>query len=488
MQHPDPNFSPGPLVCPSIQSERTAHGSMPTSPHSRDSLQTKPARYNGDVQIPDSKPESTPTIVADNISNPKSPFLHWLSDPNISHERNAFFKMIVMGVAITSVAIFAFLSIYWGSIWKLPEYRNKLRGIVVDFDRDVIGQAVVTAFKQNTGQSTQVTWTIVDASKYSTPEGVSQAILAEEYWAAIVVNRGASASLQAAVTRQDSTYNGSLAVTAYGCGARNDNAYISSILPSINVGMRNAATTFASSHARSQADIAALGTLMRTAPQTITHPLGYVMNDLRPFDVPVAQAVVFVGLIYLLIISFILTLLNFNARMSSGLYSKLNFRSLIIVRVATPFFMYFCLSCVYALISLAFKVPFSRYYGRGGFLIYWAMSFLGMAALGFSVEALITILTPRFIPYFLVLWLITNISISSSPIDMLPGVFRYGYAFPFYNLSKTFRTIIFNTKNEFGLNFGVQVAWIALSLTTLTLLQFYNRRKEQIHMRKSNPV
>ncbi|EGG09503.1 uncharacterized protein MELLADRAFT_104233 [Melampsora larici-populina 98AG31] len=483
MEHPDPNVSPDPLVCPSIQSERTALGSTPASPHSRHS-QPKPTRLNDKTKIPD----SNATIVEKSVPSPKIPFSHTILDPSISHERNAFVKMIVMGVAVTSIAIFAFLSIYWGSIWKLPQYANKLEGIVVDFDQDVIGQAVITAFKQNTGQSTQLTWTIVDASKYNTPEGVIDAILAQEYWAAIVVNRGASANLQQAVTRQDANYNGSLAVNVYGCGARDDNAYSAFILPSIDTGMRNAQTAFASSHARSQADAAAVGALMRAAPQTITRPLRYVMNDLRPFDVPVAQAVVFVGLIYLLIISFILTLLNFNARMTSGLYSKLDFRSLIIVRVATSFFMFFWLSWVYALISLAFKVPFSRYYGRGGFLIYWAMSFLGMSALGLAVEALITILTPRFIPYFLVLWLITNISVSSYPIEMLPGVFRYGYATPFYNLSQTFRTIIFNTKDELGLNFGVQVAWIALSLTTLILFQFYNRRKEQINMRKSNPA
>lgn len=47
------------------------------------------------------------------------------------------------------------------------------------------------------------------------------------------VNRGASANLQQAVTRQDATYNGSLAVTAYGCGARDDNAYSAFILPSV---------------------------------------------------------------------------------------------------------------------------------------------------------------------------------------------------------------------------------------------------------------
>lgn len=41
-----------------------------------------------------------------------------------------------------------------------------------------------------------------------------------------------------------------------------------------------------------------------------------------------------------------------------------------------------------------------------------------------------------------------NVSISAYPLQMLPVVFRYGYAMPFYNLSRTVLTICFNTKND----------------------------------------
>jgi len=70
------------------------------------------------------------------------------------------------------------------------------------------------------------------------------------------------------------------------------------------------------------------------------------------------------------------------------------------------------MSWIYSFVSLAFQVPFSRYYGDGGFVLYWISSFLGMSALGLAVEALITLLTPRFIPYFLLLWIITNVSVA----------------------------------------------------------------------------
>ncbi len=34
------------------------------------------------------------------------------------------------------------------------------------------------------------------------------------------------------------------------------------------------------------------------------------------------------------------------------------------------------------------------------------------------------------------------------PIDVLPHIYRYGYAMPFYNVSGAVRTILFGTKNE----------------------------------------
>lgn len=114
---------------------------------------------------------------------------------------------------------------------------------------------------------------------------------------------------------------------------------------------------------------------------------------------------------------------------------------------------------------------------------------------GLAMEAMVTVLTPRFVPFFLVLWIIFNVSVVFFPVEILPTIFRYGYAAPFYNLSNATRTILFRTKNQrecpplppaihhadctqVGLNFGVLFAWIGISLITLPLLQIYVRRQQ----------
>lgn len=48
---------------------------------------------------------------------------------------------------------------------------------------------------------------------------------------------------------------------------------------------------------------------------------------------------------------------------------------------------------------------------------------------------------------------------------------------PFYNINRTVRTIIFNTKNEIAQNLGILLAWIALSLITVSLATWLGRRK-----------
>ena len=142
-------------------------------------------------------------------------------------------------------------------------------------------------------------------------------------------------------------------------------------------------------------------------------------------------------------------MIHWGARVeATHLEDHLSFGSLIAARILNPIIIYFFLSVFYALISYAFQTPFGRYYGDSGFVIYWMMCWMGMCALGLATESIITILTPRFIPFFLLLWIIANVSVAFFPIELLPGFYRYGYAMPFYNVSRTVRALIFNTRNQ----------------------------------------
>lgn len=141
---------------------------------------------------------------------------------------------------------------------------------------------------------------------------------------------------------------------------------------------------------------------MREAPHIITQPVGYTLNNLRPFDIPAyvhlfhilppwhtniipsASAVTFVGLIYLLVLCFVIVQLGAGARFLSGLERKLSTPSLIKLRLTSILTMYFFISLFYSTLSAAFQVDFGRKYGNAGFLIFWALNFLAMCAVGLS--------------------------------------------------------------------------------------------------------
>ncbi|KAG5641495.1 hypothetical protein DXG03_005092 [Asterophora parasitica] len=148
------------------------------------------------------------------------------------------------------------------------------------------------------------------------------------------------------------------------------------------------------------------------------------------------------------------------------------------MRYASSLGFYFIISLFFSLLSVAFQLSFSLRFGRGGFVIYWMLNWAGMSAVGLALESLVTLLTTRFIPFFLLSWIIVNVSVTQNPIEIIPVVYRYGYAAPFYNISHGVRTIIFGTKNQVGQNFGVLFAWIAISCISLALIQWYVRRRD----------
>ncbi|KAL0945267.1 hypothetical protein HGRIS_000778 [Hohenbuehelia grisea] len=428
------------------------------------------------------------------------------ADAEASAARGTYLKILIGGSFFVIVAIFAYFSIYWGALWRTPA-RN-LPGWIVDFDGGQVGEAVLQGINSIPPGLSKITWEVKNPSDF--PNGAadfSNEVVEERSWVAIAVLSGATQRLNAAIASANASYDGSSAIAVYGVEARSENAYRAIIRPSVEGTLQIISKTFASQFAKQLASSspANVTNILINAPQIITQPISYTIFNLRPFDIPVASAVSFVGLIYLLIISFFVVVSNQNllrhpqysvyiqmigngAREAAGLERILSTGSLIKLRLATVFIVYFFLSFFYSLLSLAFQVPFDRKFGPGGFVLFWMLNWSGMLSVGLALESLMTILTVRFMPFFMILWIISNVSVCFMPIEVLPGIFRYGYAAPFYNISRAMRTILFSTKNQVGLNFGVLIVWIVISCITLPAFQWFVRRNQVRQVEKAEEV
>jgi hypothetical protein len=68
-----------------------------------------------------------------------------------------------------------------------------------------------------------------------------------------------------------------------------------------------------------------------------------------------------------------------------------------------PLILYLPISLLFAMINLPFKVHFDAHFTyAGGFFLWWVILYLGMASVGLATEFAITILGPKFTPFFLV--------------------------------------------------------------------------------------
>lgn len=87
-----------------------------------------------------------------------------------------------------------------------------------------------------------------------------------------------------------------------------------------------------------------------------------------------------------------------------------------------------------------------------------------MLAFGLAVENINNVLGPPFTPVFFVFWVISNVSTGFYPVELLSNFYLWGLAWPLRHNLIGAKAIVFGTKNLLGLNFGVLVAWIAVSL------------------------
>lgn len=85
-------------------------------------------------------------------------------------------------------------------------------------------------------------------------------------------------------------------------------------------------------------------------------------------------------------------------------------RSYLAYRIAAPLTLYSVVSFFYAMVNLPFKVDFgAKYSYHNGFFLWAFVLNLGMASLGLATEFMITIIGPKFMPFFLIPLIIANV-------------------------------------------------------------------------------
>ncbi|KAH8928050.1 hypothetical protein BT69DRAFT_1277422 [Atractiella rhizophila] len=429
------------------------------------------------MDMPEKQPQPAPASVAPERPALKK-FTHNFFDPEVAHLRKIYISTLAKITVAITLLIWIYLPIYWGSQYNVTQHEGHFENLdilIVDYDNNSpISQLIYQTFasaSQGVGTPSYINLPH-DKAMARYPGGtqdLANGLVEHDAWAAVVVNSGAYTSLQNALRGSNATYEPASAVTFYGVEARNNVVY-GPILSAVQKSLMQACLSFAVQTVRASAANTS------TSPQLLVQPISYTINNLRPYDLPIATALLLVGLILMLIFAFIFTMANYGIRQIIAPY--LNLRSLILVRLALPPILYFLPSLWVSLASCAFQVPFDRKFGDSGFLVFWTVNYCAMLALGLATEAIITLTTHQFIAFFIIFWIVTNVAVAGVPPEVQYGLYRYGFAMPFYNASTAIRTILFSTKNKVGQNIGILLVGAFVSCITIPLFQAFMRRFE----------
>lgn len=389
------------------------------------------------------------------------------------------------------VFILCVLSLYWAVQFRVESKLGHLKVLVVDFDSSpdaLVGPAVTDLANQLASQEQTLGYTVRPPTDFTGPLGVVQDVHDQHCWAAIIVSPDATSLLRNAIDG-NTTYNPSDVAQFVYISARDETTVSNYINPALNSFELQLRAQFGPQWVQFLAQQSI--NFSSVPPQAVNPAIAFSELDLRPFSPSAVTPSVTIGLIYLIIIAFF----NFPFIMPvHGMFLKgerpLKIPQWLLWRVISSIVAYFFLSLFYSFVSLAFQIPFSNSpapdtvsannpnaYGKGSFVVFWMLNWVGMAALGFPCENMAMILGFPYSSLFLIFWVITNVSSGFYALELAPRFFRWGYAWPLHRIVEALRTILFGTHSRIGLDFGVLFAWIAVSLALFQFASFIMRWK-----------
>lgn len=406
--------------------------------------------------------------------------------------------LIKMLVFISAYSLCVF-SLYWGAAYNRSSRFKNLRMLVVVADeqagdvRPVIGESVRQLVQlpqvQQLGD-----WHVYLGTEFqrqadkhgnTLEEEVTRQVHHQEFWLSLYVRPGASSDFYEALKGANTSYNvlGSISVI-YETG-RDINAMLQYVTPNMKrveerflaqVG-GHIAPQLAQNLTQSQ-QRALFENQNTTALLATQFP--FLFLDKRPFTDAVLIAPTQVGLIYLIILTFVQ--LNFfmpiNFMMGSMNLTNLHYIGL---KLTVSYVGYFIISLMYSFVSLAMQVDFTQAFGKSGFLVYWMSSFLTMCAVGGMNEVMFLVCfatIPPFVGAWLLFWVISNVTPTFSPLALCAHFYRYGYAMPIHSSYEISKVVFFNTyKGTLGRDYAILVIWNVLVVVLIPFAAvFYKRR------------
>ncbi|MCP8717737.1 MAG: SNG1 family protein [Asgard group archaeon] len=415
-------------------------------------------------------------------------------------QRKKIAARFALNYLIMSVGILGIFSIYWGSFYKIDGRVKNMNNLVVIEDVDTIdgipplfGTTLSEVVSSPEGRY-RGNWHIynitafremAESNNLTVFDQIAKLIHDEKYWTSLYIPPNATYNYYTAITEGNGDFNlsGNGVISIYE-SARHSFGMSIWGLPSLQAveGLWLSAQSkmvggiFGNTTLTSQTQIELLGT-----------PLQFRRLDNVQYNLAIYVGPFHDGIIYLTILS-IMNLDFFGPLNMAVARLGIKRSHFLIFRYLSSVISFFIMSLCACLVTLAFQVPFTNSYGRGGFMVYWMITFLDMWALGAINELVgmfILTIYPPLLQFWVLFIIIANITPTFTPIGLLPKFFRYGYAMPSHNYYEAIKTIFFRTtRRQLGRNIGILVAWfstlsIAFPCMTIYYLNAMDKKEKK---------
>ncbi|OAP63496.1 hypothetical protein AYL99_02723 [Fonsecaea erecta] len=414
-------------------------------------------------------------------------------DPSLSQMRSAVLQKYSWTLALLCAFILGVLSLHWGFLFRVHENLSSATIAVVDFDatsppyenvEPIVGHFIkATISHERATQRYSLGYKFLDPGAFRhDPGAIHLAVHEEKYWGAIIVNSNASALLRRAVEQGNVSYDPFGAGAVVVNQARDIKFYSQYITPVLTRLASDISFAFGRNWTQSVlANDSLAQRRYSNAPQALSPGIGFSLFDVRPFDPPTAIPTVSMGFVYLMVVAlfsfafFVPTHMEFVLGEPSHRQPPLKFMHLVIWRYLSTIVTYFFLSLCYSLVGLAFH---ARYFGHATFVVYWMLNWLGMAAIGLACENVAMAASQPWPGLWLLFWIVSNTSTGFCALELAPGFFKWGHAWPLRQVVYGSRTLLFGTQGRLGLNFGILVAWAGIGTVLFPCCCWIMRRKE----------
>lgn len=416
--------------------------------------------------------------------------LSFFSD-RLHGERKSLVLRILLVYIIMGIFILGIFSIYWGSMYdRESRYKNLRMLVVIEDEQTVngippaIGNALAALLATPTVMALGG-WMIQNTTEFNAMaqshnntifEEIKTQVHHQNYWASIYVPKNASANLYEAIVTGDTSYNVSAnSVVSYYEAGRDIVGMGQYVIPNLERVEQYFLQLQANITSEIVADVDFSDVFSDIDSVLVAATaISWLYVDGRPYTNPVLLAPSQVGLIYMIIITFFA--FNFFSEIHQSVAKMgVKITHLVTYRIVSTVVSFFVMSFFYSIVSLAFQVNFTVTFGHSGFLVYWSTNFLTMWAVGAMNEAmgmLFIMYYPPLVGFWMLFWVIVNISPTFSPIALCPQFYRYGYAMPIHASYEITKVIFFNTyKGAMGRNYGILVAWVVFA-SVLMLFMF----------------